>query len=78
MGKVRVGSSPEHPAADAMREVDAAGVSLAERLAFEAVYRTGELGSPGAGLAYITPIEKMALYIPREIRERVPGQGAPA
>jgi nitrogen regulatory protein P-II 1 len=45
---------------------------------FEAVYRAGELNSPGAGLAYITPIEKMAIYIPREIRERIPGQGASA
>ena len=45
---------------------------------FEAVYRAGELNSPGAGLAHITPIEKMAIYIPREIRERIPGQGASA
>ena len=42
---------------------------------FEAVYRAGELNSPGAGLAHITPIEKMAIYIPREIRERIPGLG---
>jgi hypothetical protein len=42
------------------------------------VYRAGELNSPGAGLAHITPIEKMAIYIPREIRERIPGQGASA
>ena len=44
----------------------------------EAVHRAGELNSPGAGLAYITPIEKMAIYIPRELLERMPGQGASA
>jgi nitrogen regulatory protein PII len=42
---------------------------------FEAVYRAGELNVPGAGMAYITPIEKLATYVPREILERVPGQG---
>jgi len=41
----------------------------------EAVYRAGELNVPGAGMAYITPIEKLATYVPREILERVPGQG---
>jgi len=44
----------------------------------EAVHQAGELNSPGAGLAYITPIEKMAIYIPRELLERMPGQGASA
>jgi nitrogen regulatory protein PII len=45
---------------------------------FEAVYRAAELHAPGAGLAYITPIEKLAIYIPRELLERIPGQGASA
>jgi nitrogen regulatory protein P-II 1 len=43
---------------------------------FEAVYRAAELGRPGAGMAYITPIEKMATYVPREVLQRVQGQGA--
>lgn len=43
---------------------------------FEAIYRAGELDVPGAGLAYITPVEKMATYIPHEIRERLSGEGA--
>jgi len=37
---------------------------------FEAVYRAAELNIPGAGMAYVTPLEKMATYIPREILER--------
>jgi nitrogen regulatory protein PII len=45
---------------------------------FEAIYRAAELHVPGAGLAYITPIEKMATYVPREIRQRITGQGASA
>lgn len=44
---------------------------------FEALYRAAELNRPGAGMAYITPIEKMATYVPREILERVSGQGDP-
>jgi nitrogen regulatory protein PII len=43
---------------------------------FEAVYRAAELNAPGAGMAYITPIEKMATYIPREILQWVQGQGS--
>lgn len=42
---------------------------------FEAIYRAGELNAPGAGLAYITPVEKMATYVPREILERAQGSG---
>ena len=42
---------------------------------FEAVYRAAELNVPGAGMAYITPIEKLATYVPREVLERASGQG---
>ena len=34
---------------------------------FESVYRAAELDQPGAGMAYIMPLEKMATYIPREV-----------
>jgi nitrogen regulatory protein P-II 1 len=37
----------------------------------EAIYRAAELDVPGAGMAYVTPIEKMATYIPREVVEKV-------
>ena len=43
---------------------------------FDAIYRAAELGRPGAGMAYITPIEKMATYVPRDILERLAGQGS--
>jgi nitrogen regulatory protein P-II 1 len=43
---------------------------------FEAIYRAAELGTPGAGMAYITPIEKMATFVPREILDRIEAQGA--
>jgi nitrogen regulatory protein PII len=44
---------------------------------FEAVYRAAELNIPGTGMAYITPIEKMAAYVPREVLARVAGQEGP-
>jgi nitrogen regulatory protein PII len=40
---------------------------------FEAVYRAAELNVPGAGVAYITPIERMATYVPRDLLERAAG-----
>jgi nitrogen regulatory protein PII len=43
---------------------------------FEAVYRAAELHTPGAGMAYITPIEKLATYVPREVLQRAQGHGA--
>ncbi len=44
---------------------------------FEAIYRAAELNQPGAGMAYITTVEKMATYVPREILEQVAGPGGP-
>ena len=41
---------------------------------FEAVYRAAQLDVPGAGMVYLTPIEKMATYVPRGIRRRVQQQ----
>jgi nitrogen regulatory protein P-II 1 len=46
-----------------------------QEVVFEAVYRAAELNRPGAGMAYITPVEKMATFVPREVRERISGQG---
>lgn len=42
---------------------------------FEAVYRAAGLDVPGAGMAYITPVERMATYLPRELLARVPDPG---
>lgn len=47
-----------------------------QEVVFEAVYRAADLGRPGAGLAYITPVERLATYIPREVLARVPDQEA--
>ncbi|MBK5967214.1 MULTISPECIES: P-II family nitrogen regulator [Thiorhodovibrio] len=42
---------------------------------FEAVCQAADLGRPGAGLAYISPIERLATFIPREVLERLADQG---
>ena len=47
-------------------------------IVFEAVYRAAELDVPGAGIVYLTPVEKMATYVPREIRQRTQRQEDPA
>lgn len=47
----------------------------AQDVIFEAVYRAAELDVPGAGMAYITPVERMATYIPREVFSQLSGQG---
>lgn len=45
-----------------------------QEVVFEAVYRAADLGRPGAGLAYITPVERLATYVPREVLAQVSGQ----
>jgi nitrogen regulatory protein PII len=47
----------------------------AQDVIFEAVYRAAELDVPGAGMAYITPVERMATYIPREVLSQLSDQG---
>jgi nitrogen regulatory protein PII len=38
---------------------------------FERIYLAGDLDTPGMGLIYVTPLEKAATHIPREIAERL-------
>jgi nitrogen regulatory protein PII len=38
---------------------------------FEKVYFAGKLDTPGMGIVYVTPIEKMATYIPAEVVARL-------
>lgn len=38
---------------------------------FEKVYFAGKLDTPGMGIAYITTLEKMATYIPKELATRL-------
>ena len=42
---------------------------------FEKIYFAGQLDTPGMGLAYVTPLEKMATYIPKEIADRLAAGG---
>ena len=35
------------------------------------LYRGGRLDTPGAGYIYVTPLEKVAAYIPKSMRERL-------
>ncbi len=37
---------------------------------FEKIYLAAKLDTPGMGLLYVTPLEKMATYIPPDIEER--------
>ncbi|MBU1690759.1 MAG: P-II family nitrogen regulator [Gammaproteobacteria bacterium] len=37
---------------------------------FERIFTTAKLDTPGMGMAYVTPLEKMATYIPPELIEK--------
>ena len=38
---------------------------------FEVMYRAGRLDTPGMGFIFMTPLEKAATFIPREVAARV-------
>lgn len=38
---------------------------------FENIFIAGKLETPGMGMIYTTPIDKMATYVPHEIAERL-------
>ena len=38
---------------------------------FERIYLAGNLDTPGMGMMFITPLEKAATYVPREILEKL-------
>jgi nitrogen regulatory protein P-II 1 len=46
-----------------------------QEVVLDAIYRAAGLDVPGAGMAYITPIERLATYVPREVLARASGQG---
>ncbi len=37
----------------------------------ERVHLAGKLDTPGMGIAYVTPLEKMATYVPKEIAKKL-------
>ncbi len=45
-----------------------------EELLCATVYRAGGLGTPGSGFLYVTPIERLATYVPDEALQRLAGQ----
>ena len=47
-----------------------------EDIVVDAVFRAGELHVPGAGMVYVTRLDKMATYVPDEILSRALGQKA--
>ncbi|MEN8174765.1 MAG: P-II family nitrogen regulator [Pseudomonadota bacterium] len=56
---------------DAEKEVVNIIVATSQQEAvFDAIYLAGELDTPGMGIAFITPLEKAATYIPPEVLDR--------
>jgi nitrogen regulatory protein P-II 1 len=43
---------------------------------FERMYVAGKLDTPGMGFMYLTPLEKAATFIPREMLKALSGEGA--
>jgi nitrogen regulatory protein P-II 1 len=39
---------------------------------FEQIYVAAKLDTPGMGMMFMTPLEKMATYVPPEVAERMP------
>ncbi|MGR8920801.1 MAG: P-II family nitrogen regulator [Gammaproteobacteria bacterium] len=38
---------------------------------FEAMYLAGNLDTPGAGIMYVTPLEKAATFVPQDVLDRL-------
>ena len=43
---------------------------------FNSIYLAGKLDTPGMGIAYITPLDKAATYVPPDVLERLQASGA--
>jgi nitrogen regulatory protein P-II 1 len=59
-------------AVDVQKEVIniAVAADQVDRL-FQKMYLAGKLDTPGMGFMYVTPLDKAATYIPREVTERL-------
>ena len=44
-------------------------------IVFEAMYKAGELDRAGGGFMYLTPVEKMATYVPETLLARLRSEG---
>jgi len=59
-------------AVETEKDVVSVLVSSEQRdVVFDTLFRAGELNTPGVGFMYITPLEKMATYLPENILESV-------
>ena len=55
-------------AVETEKDVVSVLVSAEQRdVVFDALYRAGELDTPGVGFMYITPLEKVATYLPENV-----------
>ncbi len=55
-------------AVETEKDVVSVLVSSEQRdVVFDALYRAGELDTPGVGFMYITPLEKVATYLPEKV-----------
>jgi len=65
-------------AVEAEKDVINLLVSAEQRdVVLDHIYRVGNFHTPGVGYVYITPLEKVATYIPESVRERL-DQSAPS
>ncbi len=51
------------------------GSDQADMVAY-AIFSTLDLGRPGGGFIYLTPVDSAAAYLPKEIRDRLKEQNA--
>jgi len=57
-------------------EVEKAVISIIvpsdhQDVVIDQIYRAGKLDTPGMGYIYSTPLEKVAVYVPESVRERL-------
>jgi len=63
-------------AVETEKDVISVLVSTEQRdIVFEAMFKAGELDRAGAGMMYMTPIEKLAAYVPESIIEKLKQAG---
>ena len=63
-------------AVEAEKDVRAVLVSSEQRdVVFEAMYKAGGLDRPGAGVMYVTPVDRVATYIPDSVIDRLKEAG---
>ena len=57
-------------------EVEKAVISMLvptdhQEIVLDHIYQAGKLYTPGMGYVYVTPLEKLAVYIPESMKERI-------